>query len=78
MMRTGGGLTAMVAVSCIGGIVVAGWLVTFGTTLAVPCGVVLSGVSAETTTGSMRRRRHTTAVISRNPDVVSRCIENPV
>jgi hypothetical protein len=76
-MRTGGGVTAMVADST-GEIVVAGWLVTLGTILIVAWGVVLSGVPAQTTTCSTRRRRHKPVVISRNPNVVSRCMENPV
>ena len=54
----------------------AGMLVTSGpVTAGTPAaGVVLSTVAAETRPGNTRRRVHTTAMISRNPGVVSRTV----
>jgi hypothetical protein len=58
----------------------AGTLVPFGTGPVVTTtpGVVVSTVSAKTTPGITRKRMHTTAMISRIPEVTSRtlCMEN--
>lgn len=78
-IRSGGGETALVGFTRnlkTGGTGVVGTLVTFDTTLAGapdPGGVVFT-VAAKTMPGIARRSMHTTKMISRNPEVVSRIL----